>query len=46
VLRDLEPETEHAGNGHVREVLAQMTEDVRVVAAGGEDVDEPEELRL
>ena len=46
MLGDLEPETERARDGHTSEVLAQVPEDVRVVAAGGEDVDEPEELRL
>ena len=47
VLGDVEPEVERAGDGHTTvEVLAQVPEDVGVVAAGREDVDEPEQLRL
>src|SRR5204862_1740361 len=45
-LGHLEPEAERARHVHAGEVLAQVAQHVGIVAAGGEDVDEAEELGL
>ncbi len=46
MLGRLHPEVERGGDVDPFEVLVEVPHDVLVVAARGEDVDEPEELRL
>src|SRR5205823_11193769 len=46
VLGESETETERAGHLDAVEVLLEVPQDVRVIVAGGKDVDEAEELGL